>query len=313
MALRVVFFGNSESALSNRHFHALMETPCEVVAVVDTPPSGRRSTNPAPLDSPGFVEVTRRRGAPAFEPAGPNRPEFVRAMRKLTPDLFVAVGYTNLLKEQILSVPRMLTANFHASLLPAYRGRHPVFWALRNGERRAGLTVHVMDSDFDTGDVLYQVKVRTRRDDTVSTLYERIMARSVLLVGRLIEDARAGRLRRMPQSEDGASYYSSVSVEDFRLDWSWEAEELRRLITITPGQCFCDIAGRRVFFMDAAVVGAGGAVRPGEVILISRGACTIAAGRDAVRVRRVRLEPAEEMSMAALCRELGLGPGDSLA
>ncbi len=76
-------------------------------------------------------------------------------MAALCPDMFVAVGYTDLLRAPLLAVPRILAANFHASLLPAYRGRHPVFWALRHGERWAGLTVHVMDEGFDTGDVLY--------------------------------------------------------------------------------------------------------------------------------------------------------------
>ncbi len=317
--MKVVFFGNSQSVFSNRHFQALLETPCELIGVVDVPPSKRTSTNPATMDFPSFVEVARQQGVPVFEPADPNLPEFVKAMSDLSPDLFVAVGYTNILKEQLLSVPRILAVNFHASLLPAYRGKHPVFWSLRNGERWTGLTVHVMDTGLDTGDILYQVRVRTHKRDSVATLYDRIMARSVNLVGRLIEDAEKGKLRRKPQPGSGValsrqhSYYSSVLEDDFRLDWSWDAEQMRRWISISPGQCFCDIAGRRVFFMDAEVVQRTSDVSHGVLLRIGRTSCTVAAGKDALRVRRVRIDQEGEKSMPQLCRELGLEQGASLA
>jgi methionyl-tRNA formyltransferase len=348
MALRVVFFGNSESVFSNRHFHALVETPCQVVGVVDVPPAKRTSTNTRPVGGVStFVELARRGQAepqaghppwpagqpappadrrerrpgdgpgapvPVFEPASPNRPEFVQAMRELTPDLFVAVGYMNLLKEDILSVPRMLVANFHASLLPAYRGKHPVFWALRNGEPWCGLTVHLMDADFDTGDILYQVRVRTRKHDTVASLYDRIMERSLGLVPRLVHDAGRGRVPRTPQPELGASYYSSVSLDDFRLDWSRDAEQLRRWIQTSPGQCFHEIGGQRVFFMDADMVtlAASSEFPAGALMCIGRTTCTVATGQDALRLGRVRREQPGEQSMPQLCRELGLQPGDAL-
>jgi len=319
--MRVVFFGNSQSVFSNRHFHTLVETPCELIGVVDVPPSKRTSTNPATSDFPGFVEVARRQGTPFFEPADPNLPEFVTAMSYLSPALFIAVGYTNLFRKQLLSVPQILAVNFHASLLPAYRGKHPVFWALRNSERWSGLTVHVMDTGLDTGDILYQVRVRTRKHDSVATLYERITAQSVQLVGQLIEDAEKGTLRRTPQLESEASYYSSVHEDDFRLDWSREAEQLRRWIQTSPGQCFCDIAGRRLFFMDAEVVTSMSDVTPGTLIRISRTTCIVAVGKDAktasppraLRLRRARIDKECSNSMPQLCRELGLEQGDSLA
>lgn len=311
--LRVVFFGNSQSVFSNRHFQALLETPCELVGLVDAPLSKRTSTNPTQTDLPNFVEVARQGGTPVFEPDSPNLPEFVEATRGLSPDLFLAAGYTNLLKAQILAVPRLLAANFHASLLPAYRGKHPVFWALRHAERWAGLTVHVMDLGLDTGHILYQVRVRTRQRDSVASLYERIMERSVKLVERLIEDAEQGRLQPRPQLESGASYYSSVSEDDFRLDWARDAEQLRRWIQTSPGQCFANAAGQRLFFMDAEVVERPNDAPPGVLVRVGRTSCTVAAGADALRLRRVRLSHQEEKSMPQLCRELGLVPGLSLA
>jgi methionyl-tRNA formyltransferase len=303
--MRVLFFGNSESAFSNRHFQALWEAPCQVAGVVDVPPARRSSTNTRTLTGvANFVEYAHPQGIPVFEPASPNLPEFVQAMRDLEPDLFIAVGYINLLKESILSVPCFLAANFHASLLPAYRGKHPVFWALRNGERSSGLTVHVMDAGLDTGDILYQVRVRTRKCDTVASLYDRIMERSLGLVARLIHDAGQGKLHRQPQTGLGASYYSSVSPEDFKLDWARDAEQLR----------FCEVASQRFFFIDAdtEALGETDRVSPGTLVRIGRTTCIVAAGIDALRLRRARLNQEPEQPMPELCRKLGLQTGDCM-
>lgn len=314
MALRVVFLGNSQGVFSNRFFQAFVEASCQIVGVVDVPPAGRTSTNTRSQDgNADFVEMARQGGVPAFEPSNPNVPEFVGLMRKLEPDLLAAVGYLCRLKEPVLSVPRLAPVNFHASLLPAYRGKHPVFWALRNGESWSGLTIHMMDSGLDTGDILYQAKVRTRKGDTVSSLYDRIMDHSVRLVPRLVQDAEYGRLNPRAQPESGASYYSSVDIEDFRLDWSWPAERLRRLIHTSPGQCFCDWAGQRLFFADAEVVPEESDVSPGVLVRLGRTGGTVKAGQYAVRLRRVKMGQADERSMSQVCRGLGLHVGDCLA
>ncbi len=314
MTLRVVFFGNSDSTFSNRHYDGLAAAPCHIVGVVDVPPERRVSTNTRAAGAgPSFVAQAAACRVPVFEPASPNTPEFVETIRRLGSDLFVAAGYMSLLKPGILAVPRLLAANLHASLLPAYRGKHPVFWALRNGERWTGLTVHVMDPHFDTGAILYQVRVRTRRSDTVSSLYDRIMEQSVPLVRRLIEDAGAGSLSPRPQPANGASYYSSPTDEDFRLDWRRGAEELRRWIHVSPGRCFAEIGGRCIYFLDARVARGRGAMEPGTVLYLGRKVAVIGAGQDALRVSRVKTGDGVERDSAGLFREMGINEGTTLS
>ena len=311
-SLRVVFFGNSQSAFSNRFFTPLLDAPRELAGVVDVPSAKRQSTNPVTAATTSFVDAARARGTPAFEPPNPNTPDFAGTLAALAPDLFLAAGYMFLLKPPLLSIPRIVAANFHASLLPAYRGKHPVFRALRNGERRAGLTAHVMDPRFDTGDILYQVRVRTRKRDTVGTLYDRIIEQSVSLVPRLIADAAQGTLRRTPQPEAGASYFSSVNDEDYHLDWTRAAESLRRWIQTSPGECWRMMGGRRVYFIDADVIRYRGAATPGQLIRLGRFAATLATGKDALVVRWVRPEGEGKHPLSRLCAELGLKVGDVL-
>jgi methionyl-tRNA formyltransferase len=313
MSLRVVFFGNSQNVFSQRYYRALRQTPCTVVGVVDVPPDKRVSTNTDTTSyHADFVADAVKQNVPAYEPASPNTPAFVEQIRELWPDLFLAVGYLFRLKEELLSAVRIVSANVHASLLPAYRGRSPVFWALRHGEKYSGLTVHAMDSQLDTGNLLYQVKVRTRRDDTVATLYERVIAKGLSTVPCLIADAARGRLPRRPQPQEGASYFSAPTEADFRLNWSRPAEEQRRWVVTTPGQCFSDVGDRRVYFLDAAVVPNPDGAPGGTVLAVGPRACVVAAGDAALRLRQVRVGPADPMIMPRFCREVGLRPGMSL-
>ncbi|NQU10174.1 methionyl-tRNA formyltransferase [bacterium] len=311
MTLQVVFFGDSESVFSNRHFRALRRSDGAIAAVVDTPPARRTSTNKDETQGSRFTQAAAGLGIPVFDPDNPNDPSFVRAVRRLKPDLFLAVGYSVVLKPEILFVPRLGAVNLHASLLPAYRGKHPVFWALRQGEPRAGLTAHLMDPRLDAGDVLCQVSVRTRRDDSVAALYDRIMDRSESLVPRLIAAAAAGRLRPRPQPAAGASYYSSTREEDFRLDWTRDAEQLRRWICASPGRCFFEVAGPRVFVLSAAGDRCGaGSAPPGTLVRLGRRHGVVATGRGCLRVGEVREGDAPSEWMAGWCRRREIAAGD---
>jgi len=313
MTLRVVYFGSSQTVFSRRFYEALSRTSCDIVAIVDVPPAKRSSTNAAKDDgNSDYPREAARRSIPVYEPDNPNLPEFVETLRSLKPDLFFAVGYMFRLKAEILAVPRIVSANVHASLLPAYRGRSPVFWALRHGEPYSGLTIHSMDDRLDTGDLLYQVRVRTRKDDTVSSLYARIIDRGVKLVPRLIADAERGRLPRKSQAGAPGSYFSAAKEADFRVDWSRSSEELRRWVVTTPGQCFIDLRANRLFLQDARIAANPKRAAPGTLLRVASAGCTIAAGGSALRIVMVRPSSGEPMPISDFCRQLGLSVGDCI-
>jgi methionyl-tRNA formyltransferase len=307
--VRIVFFGNSHSHFSNRFFQALTATSGELVGLVDTPSEKRGSTNPLSGRHDNLLQQAERMGVPVFEPDQPNETNFVETIRALSPDLFLAVGYTSILHAPILQVPRVLAANFHASLLPAYRGKHPVFWCLRNGERWSGLTVHVMDAGIDTGDILYQVKVSTRKNDSVSSLYERITEHSLPLVARIVEETGRGMIRRRPQEQAGASYYSSISEKDFRIDWKAQAETIRRWISTSPGECFAQAGKEKIHFLEAEVVRLPAGKLDGEVCEIGRKWGIIGTGEGGLRVRNVRLNEGEILTFKQWCSRVGLRVG----
>ncbi len=312
MEVRVVFFGNSVSTFSARYFAALSAESCDLAAVVDVPAAKQNTTNPLAAGLLNFVDEARKREIPTYQPSDPNTSGFVAELSELEADLFIAAGYAIILKQAILDLPRQMAVNFHASLLPAYRGKHPVFWALRNGERWSGMTVHVMDPGIDTGDIIYQVKIRTRQNDSVATLYKRIMDQSVGLVGRLIADAERDSIPRQVQFKNRGSYFSSTTTKDYQIEWTWSAEKIRRFITITPGKCFALVEGKKVFFHNALSEHDEVTAPPGTLLKIKTKRATVAAGSGVFSSSLIQIEDGEPEPFAGYCRRLGLHPGDLL-
>ena len=138
--MRVIFFGNSASTFSNSLFSALSRTEAHIVGAVDVPQGKSFTTVKRPDKQVGdFIRLANNLGAKCFRPDSPNSERFIQECRNLRPHLFIAAGYTQIFKDKILSVSSLATVNFHASLLPKYRGKHPVFWAIRNREKYTGL------------------------------------------------------------------------------------------------------------------------------------------------------------------------------
>jgi len=310
--VRAVFWGSSDGVFSNRHFQALHDSDCRIVGVVDVPPARRSSTNAARQHTESFVTIAQRQGIPVFEPSSPNTPAFIEQMQGLSPDLFCAAGYMLFLKAPVCAVPRVIAANFHASLLPAYRGKHPVFWALRHGESWCGLTVHHMGPGLDTGDIVFQVRVPVQESDSVSVLYDRIMSESVPLVSRLVACVSTGSVPRTPQPAEGASYFGATGENDFQLDWSMDAGVLARWINATPGQCFADMGGFTLFFLDARAAAPAGKAGPGTLTRMTQEYSEIAAGNGSIRTCRVRDSEGREMSAHDAFRQRGLAEGAPL-
>lgn len=124
-------------------------------------------------------------------------------------DLLIAAGYERFVGRELREAPRLGALGLHPSLLPAYRGSHPLWWALRNGERTVGLTLYALDAGIDTGPVLLQREVATAGDDTFATLYARVCREAGPLLDALLDAVRdSGTLpASRPQPEAGASRY----------------------------------------------------------------------------------------------------------
>ena len=134
-------------------------------------------------------------------------------------DLITCLEYPFILSKDILSVPTKGCINAHYSLLPRYRGRHPIQWALWNGEPIIGVSVHYMDEGIDSGDVICQESFHIDYNSGYNSVYKRCKALAINMLGKVVSRINRGeRIERVKQDEDKASYYPMRKPEDSAID-----------------------------------------------------------------------------------------------
>lgn len=193
---RVVFFGAVHEAVAA--LDALLEWPADVVGVVTYDEQFASRTS----GSVDLGRIARDHGIPWVATGGTNAHEMVPWVRRLEPDLIVCVGWTRLLKDELLAVPRHGTIGFHASMLPHNRGRAPVNWAIIHGDQRAGNTMMMLNPGVDTGDIVDQRPVPIGPDDTCATVYARVAEVGAQMLRDHLPALLTGTAPRRPQPHD---------------------------------------------------------------------------------------------------------------
>lgn len=216
--LRIVFMGTPEFAVPS--LRALVAGGYHVVAVVTTPdkPAGRGQK----LHESDVKVAARELGLPVLQPVKLRDPEFVEALRALRPDLGIVIAF-RMLPEIVWAMPRLGTFNLHASLLPQYRGAAPINWAIINGETETGVTTFLLNHEIDKGAILDQVRVPIGPEDTVGTMYERLMNIGTSLVTQTVDRIAAGDITPVEQqSVDERTLHPAPKIfkEDCRIDWT---------------------------------------------------------------------------------------------
>lgn len=207
-------------------------------------------------DNPGeniwfdSVEVLARlHGLDVVKPADPNEPELVREVAALRPEFLFSFYYRSMLSPALLEVPARGALNMHGSLLPRYRGRVPVNWAVINGERETGATLHYMLEKPDAGDIVAQQAVPILPDDTAFDVFGKVTVAAEMALDRVLPSLLAGTAPRIPQDLARGCYFGARKREDGRIDWSRGAAEIHNLVRGVappyPG-AFCQVQGKRL-------------------------------------------------------------------
>ena len=212
--------GTPEFAVAS--LRRLVEEGYNIVAVVTTPdkPAGRGQK----LHESDVKVAARELGLPILQPERLRDEAFVEAMRALEPDLGIVIAF-RMLPEVIWAMPRLGTFNLHASLLPEYRGAAPINWAVINGERETGITTFLLNHEIDKGAIIGQKREPITEDDTVGTMYDKLMRSGCDLVVETVERVAAGNYEAREQMHiDEATLKPAPKIfkDDCRIDWSWE-------------------------------------------------------------------------------------------
>ena len=176
------------------------------------------------------AELAALHGIPVIAPDNPNAPEVVRQIHALQPDFFFSFYYSELLKRELLEIPKRGALNMHGSLLPKYRGRVPVNWAIIKGETETGATLHYMTDKPDNGDIVMQQAVPILPDDTALEVSHKVAVAAEMALNNCLPDLLAGRARATPQNLSQGAYFGGRKPEDGIIDWSQDARSIHNLV-----------------------------------------------------------------------------------
>jgi len=267
-APRILFFGYSE--VGYECLALLLERGDNVVALIT------HEDNPAEkiwFQTPAIA--ARAKGIPVFTPESVNTPEWREKIAALQPDLILSVYYRHMVGTKILGLPRLGAWNLHGSLLPKYRGRAPINWAILHGEPRIGMTLHRMVKAPDAGALVDQDGVDLGPRDTAEQAFRKVLPCARRVLERQIDALLAGTAKETPQDEAQVTYFGGRKPEDGRINWSQTSAQIFNLVRAVtdpyPG-AFTDVGPARLMVWWAepdspATRGRRGA--PGEIISVT--------------------------------------------
>lgn len=276
---RILFFGYSEVGFTC--LELLLERGDQVIGLItheDHPDEKIWFKTPA--------SAAHEKGIPVFTPESVNTPEWREKIAAMKPDLILSVYYRHMIGTRILDMPPLGAFNLHGSLLPKYRGRAPINWAVLHGESRIGMTLHRMVKSADAGAVVDQEGVEISPLDSAEQAFRKVLPCARVVLARQIDPLLAGTAIETPQDESAATYFGGRKPEDGCIDWTRSSQEIFNLIRAVtdpyPG-AFSDVSGARlmVWWADPIPELCG---PPGTVLALDP--LTVATGDSALALTR---------------------------
>jgi methionyl-tRNA formyltransferase len=224
--LRIIFMGTPEFAVPS--LEMLLQNKINVVAVItaaDKPQGRGQKVTFSPVK-----ECALKYNVPVLQPSNLKSPEFLEQLRSYNANLQIVVAF-RMLPEPVWSMPSLGTFNLHASLLPQYRGAAPINWAIINGEKETGITTFFLKHEIDTGSIIFQEREPIAYNDTVGTVYEKLMNKGARLVLKTVRAIEQGEYSAAPQQSTGELKHApKIFKQTCEINWDQPSETVRNFI-----------------------------------------------------------------------------------
>jgi methionyl-tRNA formyltransferase len=195
-------------------------------------------------------------GLKVVTPDDPNMIEWIAEGRRARPDFLFSFYYRHLLDSSWLAMPKRGALNMHGSLLPKYRGRAPVHWAIIRGETVTGASLHYMLEKPDAGALVDQQPVAILENDAALAVSFKVAEAAQLLIKRSLPKLIAGSAGARPLDLEQGSYFGRRRPEDGRIDWRASARTIHNLVRAVappfPG-AFTEALGTRLEVWETRV------------------------------------------------------------
>ena len=167
---------------------------------------------------------------PYITPSANDLDALIPKLQALAPDYIFSFYYRHMIPAQILACAKITALNMHGSLLPKYRGRAPVNWAILHGETETGATLHIMETKPDAGDIVGQASVSIGPDETATDVFGKVSQAAVKVITEALPKLIQGKVPRKPNELQKGSYFGGRKPSDGQIHWHQKAIQVHNLV-----------------------------------------------------------------------------------
>lgn len=261
------------------------------------------------------ADLCCRYALPVFAPRNVNTETWIQRVTACRPHFLFSFYYRKILCRELLEIPARGALNLHGSLLPRYRGRCPVNWAIIHDEKETGMTLHYMVEEPDAGDIVAQRAVPIDDSDTAFSVYGKLTEIAPLLLRETYPLLCAGNAPRIPQDHTKATYFGGRRPQDGRIDWRRSARDIFNLVRAVtrpyPG-AFTFWDGRELKVWKASIVEPWAERAAPGVVLGTAPVLLVQCGNGALALDEVQFGSGQPSPGSVWASQYGVGEGGQL-
>ena len=197
-------------------------------------------------------------GIPYLTPSANELLDLAPKLEALAPDYIFSFYYRHMIPVQILACAKIAALNMHGSLLPKYRGRAPVNWAILHGETQTGASLHIMEAKPDAGDIVGQSAVNIGPDEAATDVFGKVSEAAVNVIKEVLPSLTQGKVPRKPNDLEKGSYFGGRKPSDGQIHWNQNAAQVHNLVRAVappyPG-AFTDHQGKTMIVARTSLKG----------------------------------------------------------
>lgn len=298
--MRIVFMGTPDFAVPV--LEAVIEAGHEVGYVITQPDKAKNRGKK--MQFTPVKEVALRHGIEVLQPENiKDSPQTMELLGAYQPDVAVVAAYGQIIRKDLLELPRLGCINVHASLLPKLRGASPIQHAILCGETETGVTIMQMGEGLDTGDMLSKARTPVGSKNG-ETLHDELAALGAKLLVETLPLLAAGKIRPEKQDEKLSTYAGLISRQDGKMDFTQKPEVIERQIRAFdpwPG-AFCAFRGGQMKVWKAEIPGVRTEKDPGTIVSVSDLGIDVACGGEVLRITEIQMPGKKRVSINAFLR-----------
>ena len=290
--MRIVFMGTPEIAVPS--LERLISDGHDLCAVVTQPdrPKGRGKK----LAFSPVKEAAMRHELEILQPEKASQPD----LRELNPDLIVVIAFGQILRKEVLDLPKYGCVNVHVSLLPKYRGAAPINWAIINGEEKTGVTTMFMDEGLDTGDIIKTREFSLDDEINAGQLHDIMMEEGADVLSQTVKAIEDGTAERIRQNDDESTYAPMMDRNLGHIDFKKSAVSIHNLVRGTvpwPG-AWCESPYGKIKIWKTRI-GQGQTDRePGTIVSVDKQGIEVACGMGMLLIEEIQMPNKKRMHVS---------------